>query len=349
MAEFKLQTSSDQGYRFNLNFYLEIGKSAILLVDDDTGENYERYFRQMAFQRKQNYNTWNIATQGLPADTLSSFDIVVWFTGNDSTSSLTPEEQEVLKTYLDQGGRLALSGANIGRELMIEGTTEDSLFYTNYLHASYLDDNAATSKLFGVGGDPISSGLSVHLEGVYPSANNQHSPSVIAPTANASAILTYLPSRETAAIRYENPENDSRVVYFAFGLEGIAGPREDTAGILFYNTIKWLSGFSTSVSEFTDKSTLPATYQLNPNYPNPFNPETHISFDLPKKAQVTLKIFNTMGQEIKTLVDAPRSAGTHQIVWYGDDKLNQPVSSGVYFFRLTTGEFSQTRKMLLMR
>lgn len=349
VAEFKLQTASDQGNRFTLYFYAEIGKSAILLVDDDAGANYERYFKGMAFQKQQNYNLWTVKTQGVPGDTLAAFDIVIWFTGNDSTTSLTSTEQQSLTAYLNQGGRLAISGAKIGQDLMADGSAGDSLFFFQYLRAKYLQANPGVTKLLGVGGDPVASGLTIHFDGVFSSARNQQSPGVIAPGEGAFPILSYLPARETAAVRYENPENDSRVVYFAFGLEGIAGPREDTAAILLYNTIKWLSGFTTAVDLLAENVTMPAAYRLQPNYPNPFNPETRLSFELPKNTRVSLKIFNSLGQEIRTLIAAWQPAGVHQVVWDGRNDLNQPVSSGIYFFQLQTPEFSQTQKMLLMR
>lgn len=94
---------------------------------------------------------------------------------------------------------------------------------------------------------------------------------------------------------------------------------------------------------------LPQSYSLKQNYPNPFNPQTQIEFALPKQEFVKLKVFNVLGQEIKSLVSGIINAGIHKVIWDGKDKNNQSVSSGVYFYRLETGNFRQTKKMLLLK
>lgn len=93
----------------------------------------------------------------------------------------------------------------------------------------------------------------------------------------------------------------------------------------------------------------PAEFSLAQNYPNPFNPETKISFSLPAESHVTLKIYNTLGQLVKTLLDTRQSNGTYSVSWDGRDASGIPVSSGVYFYRLTTGTFQSSKKMLLLR
>jgi hypothetical protein len=99
-----------------------------------------------------------------------------------------------------------------------------------------------------------------------------------------------------------------------------------------------------SDEEIADESTLPVEFGLNQNYPNPFNPTTQISFSLPKATHVTIEIFNVMGQRFSVLAEGNKEAGVHTVDWNGNN-----VSSGVYFYRLTTPEFVQTKKMLLMK
>ena len=90
-------------------------------------------------------------------------------------------------------------------------------------------------------------------------------------------------------------------------------------------------------------------FQLLPNYPNPFNPETRIEYILPQNAIVNLKIYNARGQFVKTLFQGARPAGHFFSVWDGTDFREQPVASGVYFYRMIIGQFSSTRKMALLR
>ncbi len=93
----------------------------------------------------------------------------------------------------------------------------------------------------------------------------------------------------------------------------------------------------------------PERFALSQNYPNPFNPETEIRFALPRASHVALKIYNMLGQEIRTLVDADYGAGYHSVRWDGRDKNERAVASGIYLYHLQAGRFSQARKMSLVR
>jgi flagellar hook assembly protein FlgD len=88
---------------------------------------------------------------------------------------------------------------------------------------------------------------------------------------------------------------------------------------------------------------------MEQNYPNPMNPSTKIHFNLPIATRIALTIFNTLGQEIRTLVDAPRAAGKHILQWDGKDNDGKPAASGVYLYRLQAGSFSQTKRLTLLR
>ncbi len=94
---------------------------------------------------------------------------------------------------------------------------------------------------------------------------------------------------------------------------------------------------------------VPDHYYLAANYPNPFNPSTSIAFGLPSPTRVRLSIYNILGQEVASLVDDLLPAGRHELVWNGHDGQDRPVSSGVYFYRLQTDQFNQTRKMMLIK
>ncbi len=90
---------------------------------------------------------------------------------------------------------------------------------------------------------------------------------------------------------------------------------------------------------------IPTTYALNQNYPNPFNPTTEISFDLRQASHVNLTIYNVLGQKVETLVDEYREAGHYDDVTWDAGS----YSSGVYFYRISAGTFTDTKKMLLLK
>jgi len=94
---------------------------------------------------------------------------------------------------------------------------------------------------------------------------------------------------------------------------------------------------------------LPLEIALHPNFPNPFNPSTTISYNLTVPALVELKIYNLLGKEIRTLVDKKQSGGRKKVLWDGKDSSGEFVSSGVYLYRLKTGDFTRTRKMTLVK
>jgi hypothetical protein len=87
---------------------------------------------------------------------------------------------------------------------------------------------------------------------------------------------------------------------------------------------------------------------LNGNYPNPFNPETTISYDIKDAGNVRLDVFNVKGQLVRTLVNADQASGRYRVVFNGRDNNGNPLSSGIYLYRFTTGTYSNTRKMMLM-
>jgi len=96
-------------------------------------------------------------------------------------------------------------------------------------------------------------------------------------------------------------------------------------------------------------SSLPKTYSLHNNYPNPFNPATTIEFDLPVSGKVNLKIYNLLGEEVATLLEEELIAGRHSVIWDGLNNAQITVSSGVYFYWIKTGSFNAVKKMLLIR
>ncbi|MFZ4619575.1 MAG: CHRD domain-containing protein [Bacteroidota bacterium] len=97
------------------------------------------------------------------------------------------------------------------------------------------------------------------------------------------------------------------------------------------------------------RDAVPTKFMLYQNYPNPFNPSTRIEFGLPQRSMVSLKIFDVIGREIVTLLNEQKNSGNFAVEWNGRDRSNIPVASGIYFYTLSSGQFIQTKKMILLK
>jgi hypothetical protein len=93
---------------------------------------------------------------------------------------------------------------------------------------------------------------------------------------------------------------------------------------------------------------IPKTYNLEQNYPNPFNPTTQINYQLPESQMVTLEIYNSLGEKIRTLVNESQNAGYHSVQWNGLNNSGRTVASGMYLYRITAGKYISVKKMLLL-
>jgi hypothetical protein len=94
---------------------------------------------------------------------------------------------------------------------------------------------------------------------------------------------------------------------------------------------------------------IPVTYGLDQNYPNPFNPSTTINFALPKSDIVSLKVYDVLGREVRTLVNERLNAGYQQVAWDGRNAFGAQVASGMYIYRITAGEFTSSKKMMMLK
>ena len=112
-------------------------------------------------------------------------------------------------------------------------------------------------------------------------------------------------------------------------------------------SISYTSDATLAVNEKSD--ILPKEFALHDNYPNPFNPTTTIRFDLPKATDVSILIFNVLGQKIKTIDMSQINPGYHSVVWNATNDYGSQVSAGMYFYQLRTNDFVKTKKMILLK
>ena len=190
----------------------------VLVVDDDYDDKGNRYDDQAYYTSTLEalgvgYEVWGAPDDrdGPPPEVLGRYHGVVWLTGRDWDYTLTPADQAALRAYLEGGGRLFLSGQDIGWDVARYG---EPPFYRDYLHADYLRDDSGYRQLAGAG---FLDGVNVTIQGG-DGANNQRYPSDVGVTGDGVGVLRY-PDGDWGAIAYAN--GTYRAVYFAFGFEGI--------------------------------------------------------------------------------------------------------------------------------
>lgn len=205
---------------------------------------------------------------------------------------------------------------------------------------------AGDSVFTGVADDPISGEFAdKQIENQFPAIHNWAD--FITPRQEAHPVFIG-ESGNIAAVRYEGTSSHFKTAYFAFNLANMEfedpGPSQIFLMIV-QNFLDWVEATHAVETE----AALPNEYALQQNYPNPFNPATVVKFDLPKAADVKLVVYTILGQEVTTLVNRTMNAGRHSVVWNGTDASGKPMGSGLYIYRLTAGDFTKSRKMLLLR
>ncbi len=233
VVEFVLAISADGGYSNADTFDVVLGPTPIILVDDDAGEGTEAYFKAALDNNGYIYQNWDEQLQGpIGLSELERYTVVVWDCGWGGKPG--SDNRPTLSSFLDNGGRLMISGEDIGWSLVDAGNASSQQWYEDYLHADYVLDDSGYRDVAGVSGDPVGDGLSFTLNGS-DSAMNQEYPSEIEPRSGATGVFRYDGDSE-GAIRYSTGH---REIYFAFGFEGVTGSAmRDT---IMRRSVEWLS------------------------------------------------------------------------------------------------------------
>jgi hypothetical protein len=154
---------------------------------------------------------------------------------------------------------------------------------------------------------------------------------------------------DSAGGQHEDPhigvDSEGNFIYFAWQDSRTAGHEYD----IFAKVIRWEK---TSVNSTESSISVPLKFKLAQNYPNPFNPTTSIQYSVigdQSPLYVTLKIYNILGQEVRTLVNELKEPGYYTVTWDGVDSIGREVGSGIYVCRLEVGDFMATKRMVLMK
>jgi len=313
----------------------------------------------------------SLTASRFPLDTaiMGLYSTVVWHQDDRTSPSMVPALDD-LAVYLSQGGNLLLSGwklirhlsgGDIGSVVFPPGSIPHDFLKLNATESlsSAAQDFAGSDPLVaGYPGLPVDSTKALLFGGNLFEMDLLFEPFVDEPVTEpvyayaSSAGDTATTHGEVVGIRYLG--SDYGLILFDFPLFYMERPAADLAIARAMSDLGEAVGIAGGEG---DGIFIPRVFALHQNYPNPFNPSTSIVIDIAAGAQgregadvrARVTIFNLRGQRMRILLDEDRKPGRYLLKWDGRDERGESVGSGVYFYRMVAGDFTSTRKMLLLK
>ncbi len=319
---------------------IKINPVKILLVDDDNGDNFEKYYTKGVLDSIDSYIVWEVASRGTPSDYLHKYETVIWFTGDASSNTLTAKDRESIKSFMDNGGVFLLFSSKAQDDLL-ESEQPDSSFFENYLHA-YSNENMLENNYFTLKNvDPR----------IYPSIYmsltpyNNHLFRAISKKPESEILMEYFFGGGSPAGIYSVERH--RMSYITFGLENVKDGLDETAQmerrrIFLSGIINILMDIPHSVEN--NLINVPANFRLNV-YPNPFNSMITFNFINPDSRLTKLTIYDIRGKRIKSFT----IKNSNHVQWNGVNENGVNTGSGIYIVRAQNGGSVKTYKIVQIK
>ncbi len=330
---FTVQFVDGSGYQAEFEILQLVGQPAVAMIDDSPADEelYQVYFDLML----ESGIVMDVltGTEAVTTD-ISMFDVLVWNTSNATDDVLNAFEVNVISTFLDAGGKVLLSGENIGEF----AGTEDLL--ADYFMAEHELDYVGQSYILLLGSaDGPFPDAELIISGGVSTTEGQSS---VTPLAGAESLFYYYSIENIAGVGYTG--DTFSTVYLPFNLEAVSGVGESwSAADLLWTCLHWM-GATTSVEDApAAEAVLPQNVTLS-GYPNPFNAAMTVSYTLPAAAEVELSVINLLGQTVAELSSGQVAAGVHEVTWDAST-----LSSGVYFLNLRAGDDMRMEKVMLLK
>ncbi len=286
---------------------------------------------------------------------LTDYSAVDYILGDESTADETfsLSEQSKVRTFLLNGGNLFVSGSEIAWDLDYKGNSTDKKFINEYLKAKYIADapnsqSGVFYKVQSVNNPVIYYPNSFFFDNGTHGTINVKWPDVIDPVNGSEGLLGYVgldTSSGFAGICYSGifpgGTAEGKVITLGFPFETIYP--QTTINEIAKNIIDYF-GIATSVE--SNNASVPDNFRLYQNYPNPFNPTTNIKYHVPNFCNVTLSIYDIVGNKVTTLINEVKSPGEYEVKF---DTTKYRLSSGIYFCDLRAGDFHSIKKMMLLK
>jgi hypothetical protein len=339
---FKVLTHATPEPAYPLTYFqVKCGEPRLLIVDDDEGSDFEKYYTAACDSNYVLYDKYTVQTSGSPSsDTLRHYPVVAWFTGNATTNTLTATDRTNLTSYLDNGGNLFIAGQNIAQEL-----TADP-FLGDYLHATFVDDSIGKIYMIGVPGDPITSstGADTMTLGGAGGANNSKSADGIRPAEGGIGCATYKDYADTTVKSIVRYAGTYKVVFFSCAFEAIdhATSRYLQKWTLMKRILGWFGeGIPPAIAQqLREPEVKPYALKVSPN---PFSHQALVEFTAPVSGRMELRTFSTDG---RLVASETRTAVIGQHMSFKLD--GAKLANGTYLVQVKTpaGVYAQKTAVL---
>ncbi len=333
----------------------------VLVIADNDAANHDSIYTAALDQLVDipAYYNWNMTdNKGIDSSVVnySSFNTIILFGWGAASIPMYDETDYAgYGAFLDRGGSLffsdmdyfyahtdasdiSLTSGDFGHDYLgIGNGTSDPNDGTNGIsdtELSGVDGNPLTSLWASTNYGPITYNADNWPNwGDYASASSDFS--------TATTVFTGSQSGEGMGVAFYNDANHSHTLFLPFAAELAPTADFDSLLVHFY---KWAE--PTAIENETG---VPLSFDLEQNYPNPFNPTTKIHYEIPTTSQVTLTVYDLKGNVVKTLVNSKQAANRYTVEWNGTNDLGYKAASGIYLYRLSTGDKVSTKKMTLIR
>jgi hypothetical protein len=336
----EVHATPDAAYPTSM-FSVQAGDPRVLIVDDDEGSDYEKYYTGACDSNGVLYDVYTVQTSGSPSsDTLRHYPVVFWFTGNDSVNTLTSTDQTNLATYLNGGGSLLIAGQNIAQDLQSDGFLEE------YLHAQFVEDSTGKTFVCGYTGDPISGAAGrpdTMVLGGASGANNARSCDGVRPTGDATGSGHYKDFGDTTVQAVVHYSGAYHVVYFACPFEAInhSVSRYLQKWTLVARILRFFGETVPGVEqEMPSPDLKPYVLRISPS---PFAKRALVEFTAPVSGAMELRMYTAAGRLVSSQTGAARLGQRMAFTLDGST-----LSNGVYLIQLVTpvGLYAQKTAVL---
>ncbi len=340
-----VESLSDAGVVETNQFSIVTSGLDVLNVDADGGAGYEIYFSDAIAATERSHATWTRGVMGaLTGTDLASFGAVVWSVGTNG-QGLTDADRSGLTEYVQNGGNLFLTGQNLARDFCDPGSplysAASHAWFQDLLGVDFLADDAATSLVYGIDGNPVSDGMILAINSG-DGADNNTSPDEIITLGNGTTAMTYSTGQDAAVLAaYDN----GRTFFAAFGFEGLATANQRND--MMASVLNWITARFSAVGDDVQSPLVHSLYVT----PNPFNPQTSLKFEVGggQAMNTEVVIYDLRGHQVRNLFRGLLEPGPQAMVWNGRDEGGHSLASGIYLARVMVAGEARTVKMTLAR